>query len=293
MPAQIQDPNWGFDSEEKKLVDKRAHLREHFLSLKPEEELRGWDDMWQQEITPWDRNQPNPALVETLQKHAPLFSDPLKSENKQFRKKVLVPGCGRGYDVLLFSSYGFDAYGLDASPTAIQEARKLHADQAKDQRYPAQHVQLGRGEAKFIVADFFSNNFLTETHGTSPSDRTFDLIYDYTFLCALPPSFRPKWANRMSQLLSPTGRLICMEYPLGKDPKTGGPPHGLEHELYEQLFANPGREVEYNDSGHVCEDRSGAKSDDALVRVEDFRPDKVFEEQRGSLRVSIWQHWES
>lgn len=137
-----------------------------------------------------------------------------------------MPGCGRGYDVLLFASYGFNAVGLDISPTATEEAKKTQADQDLEQKYPVKHVKEGRGEARFITADFFMDNFLSETHGSSESDRKFDLIYDYTFLCALPPALRPKWATRMSTLLSPTGRLICMEYPLGKDPKTGGPPHG-------------------------------------------------------------------
>lgn len=58
----------------------------------------------------------------------------------------------------------------------------------------------------------------------------------------------------MSALLSPSGRLICMEYPLGKDPKTGGPPHGLESKVYEQLFARPGQEIKYDPERRVIEE---------------------------------------
>lgn len=128
--------------------------------------------------------------------------------------------------MLLFASYGFNAVGLDISPTATEEAKKTQADLNLELKYPVKHAKEGRGEARFITADFFMDSFLSETHGSPEGDRKFDLIYDYTFLCALPPALRPTWAARMSTLLSPEGRLICMEYPLGKDPKTGGPPHG-------------------------------------------------------------------
>lgn len=249
-------------------------------------------------MTPWDRFQPNPALVDALRDRSHIFGPPFEEvDGKKTldRKTALVPGCGRGYDVLLFSSYGFNAVGLDAAPYAKEEALKLQQEQGKDQQYPVQNIQDGRGEVRFITGDFFSDNFLSETHGASGTDRRrdFDLIYDYTFLCALPPELRPKWAARMSKLLAPTGRLICIEYPLGKDPKTGGPPHGLERELYEQLFAKPGEEVRYNDSGHVCEDRSGDKTASALVKVEDWQPPRIFDDQKGQIMVSVWKHWRS
>ena len=94
----------------------------------------------------------------------------------------------------------------------------------------------------------------------------------------------------MSELLSPSGRLICMEYPLGKSPKLGGPPHGVESELYEQLLAKPGQEVNYNLSGSVCEDRSGDKTDNALVKTEHWTPERTFEGQEKQLKVSVWKH---
>ena len=196
--------------------------------------------------------------MDALRDKPQIFGSPFKDvDGTKTRKRVLVPGCGRGYDVLLFSSYGFNAVGLDISPTATEEALKVQADQGREQQYPVKNIQDGRGEARFITADYFMDNFLSETHGSPSSDRKFDLIYDYTFLCALPPALRPKWAARMSELLSPTGSLICMEFPLGKSPKLGGPPHGLEPELYEQLLAKPGEEVNYNLTGSVVEDRSG------------------------------------
>ena len=100
--------DWGFD---RRVMDEREKLRQHFLALSPDEQVDGWDTLWEQQLTPWDRNQPNPALVETLETKGYLTESPFKQvEGRRVRKKVLVPGCGGGYDVLLFASYGFDAY---------------------------------------------------------------------------------------------------------------------------------------------------------------------------------------
>ena len=45
-----------------------------------------------------------------------------------------------------------------------------------------------------------------------------------------------------------------MEYPFGKDPKSGGPPHGLKSKVYEQLFARPGQEIKYDSERRVIEE---------------------------------------
>ncbi len=111
----------------------------------------------------------------------------------------------------LLPRYGFDAYGVDGSSTAVAAAENLAQDPTKMQQFPVQNSQAGRGSAKVLEGDFFSNRWLEKT-GISQLDGPFDLIYDYTFLCALPPSLRPRWAARMSELLAPDGTLICLEW---------------------------------------------------------------------------------
>jgi hypothetical protein len=36
---------------------------------------------------------------------------------------TLISQCGQGYDVLLLSAFGYDAYGLDSSSAALDGAR--------------------------------------------------------------------------------------------------------------------------------------------------------------------------
>lgn len=157
-----------------------------------------------------------------------------------------------------------------------------------DEIYAANDPAVGRGETKFILSDFFKDEFFPETNGGG-----FDLIFDYTFLCALPPELRPPWAKRMSELLAPAGRLVCLEWPLGKDPKEGGPPHGLTSNLYAQLFLRPGEDVKYAETGVVAADPSVEKSDNALVRVAHYMPERTHEAGKNMDYVSIWEHWKA
>ncbi|KAE8150625.1 hypothetical protein BDV25DRAFT_129389 [Aspergillus avenaceus] len=73
--------------------------------------------------------------------------------------------------------------------------------------------------------DFFSSGW--ERHVSCNENARFDLIYDYTFLCALHPQMRPQWATRMAQILTHDGLLVCLEFPMYKDPTLPGPPWGL------------------------------------------------------------------
>ncbi|KAI7539295.1 hypothetical protein KC331_g9840 [Hortaea werneckii] len=311
-------------------VDVRERLRQHFDALPPEKQAGGWNAMWEQNVTPWDRGEPSPALVDTLQHKLPQIeasSSQDTSSNKAHtqrptrRKKALVPGCGRGYDVLLLAAYGYDAYGLDTSTLAIQGAQELARSPDRATKYPSTNPSgTGPGTATFLEADFFSDDFLAHTHPSNtttnnqtpttgpeqPAEpKTFDLIYDYTFLCALPPALRPAWSKRMSQLLSPLGGiLICLEFPLEKPPSSGGPPHGLTRELYEQLLNRPGKGVEYTrplseegaqgggggGGGYVIEDRTTEMPRDALVKVERWKAERTHEVGRDMDFVSVWKH---
>lgn len=244
-----------------------------------------WDTLWQQKTTPWDRSIPNPALIDALHEKSSILSPSSPSETTR-RKKALVPGCGRGYDVLLFASHGYDAYGLDISATAVEACKQLDSEQGNDDaKYPLKDTTTTRGARNFLVVDFFRDDLSSYTNGEG-----FDVIYDYTFLCAIPPELRPQWSKRMSDLLAPNGSLICCESPLAKPPKAGGPPHGLSSELYVQLFKQPGREVSYAENGHVAPDERSLDQSTGLLRVAHWSPARTHEVGRGSDMMSIWKH---
>jgi SAM-dependent methyltransferase len=135
---------------------------------------------------------------------------------------VLVPGCGRGYDVAAFALAGAPrVLGLELAPGAVAAA--------------AAHVRgalgAGAGAAEVRQGDFFAFDAAAAGAGSG-----FSLGYDYTFLCALHPSMRRGWAAAWSRLLAPGGRLVALVFPVGKAEAEGGPPWGVSPELYVDLL---------------------------------------------------------
>ncbi|KAL1407227.1 hypothetical protein Q8F55_006644 [Vanrija albida] len=165
-----------------------------------------WEDKWANNTTPWDQAHSHPALIKLLDSGE--GGVPAKG-------RAFVPGCGLGYDVDTFARRGLDSTGLDIAATGVAAANKWLAEQPP--RANAATVELG---------DFF----------TYDPGHKFDVIYDYTFLCALPPAMRTKWAESMARLAKadPSARLITQQYPLNGDPV--GPPFPLSVEIYDDLL---------------------------------------------------------
>jgi SAM-dependent methyltransferase len=146
-----------------------------------------WSSLYKDGFHPWDREGPSLALADLLAQRTdlvPLAQDhdqrgnPVRDESGSVvRRTALVPGCGRGHDVLLLSSFGYDVVGLDYSPDAVRMAQENQAAAEKNGLYkPVEGLE--RGQVKWLVGDFFSQDVLAGL-GTGGSG-TFDLIYDYT-----------------------------------------------------------------------------------------------------------------
>lgn len=148
-----------------------------FAGQPPEEQGSRWIKLWDQNVTPWDRGQPSPALMDLLQEKMDLVGQSWVIDHAQGkrRKRALVPGCGRGYDVLLLSAFGYDAYGLDLSETGIKAAKEYEKLHGGDDVYKARG-DVEKSMVTWVVGDFFKDEFLKEIGG----DGSFDLLYDYT-----------------------------------------------------------------------------------------------------------------
>ncbi|KAL5199884.1 hypothetical protein ABZP36_021087 [Zizania latifolia] len=138
----------------------------------------GWDKSWEAGITPWDLGKPTP-IVEHLVKSGTLP-----------KGRALVPGCGTGYDVVALASPDRFVVGLDVSSVAVEKAKQWSSSLPNADYFA------------FVADDFFK---------WKPSEQ-FDLIFDYTFFCALDPSLRLAWAETVSGLLKPDGELITLIY---------------------------------------------------------------------------------
>jgi len=122
--------------------------------------------------------------------------------------RVLIPGCGSGYEVKAFYEAGYDVTAIDFSPAAVDQAKNV----------------LGALAEKIILGDFFTHDF---------GQDYFHFIYERTFLCSMPPSRWPDYTNRMAALLSPGGKLIGLFF-YGE--QQSGPPYPLTEKQADQLF---------------------------------------------------------
>ena len=170
------------DTAQQSITVARRQLQSHFSHFSEDRYGDGWSKLWDQgDFLPWDRGFPSPALDETLAKRHDLIGNALKEvDGRQVRKRALVPGCGRGVDVLLLESFGYHAVGLEISEAAVTACEKYAKEHGSE--YPTRDKDVGRGTATFVHGDFYQDDWL-EKIGI-PGEK-FDLVYDYT---VRPPS---------------------------------------------------------------------------------------------------------
>lgn len=156
-----------------------------------------WNTRYENSRTPWDLGGVPAALTRHLAAHP------------GHGARVLIPGCGSGYEVRAFAEAGYDVTAVDFSPPAVERARALVGPRLAD---------------TVIEGDFFKHEF---------AGAPFDLVYERTFLCALPPDRWREIVRRTAVLLKPGGTLVGI-YFFGE--KDDGPPFGLEAQEPATLF---------------------------------------------------------
>lgn len=155
-----------------------------------------WGQRYQQANTPWDMGQVSPPLTAFLQNW----------QNRQSR--ILIPGAGRAHEAAWLWENGYDqVWVAEVAEEPLQ---------ALEQRVP------GFPAERLLHQDFF------DLRGQ------YDLILEQTFFCALPPDWRPRYAQKMAELLPRGGHLagVLFSFPLSED----GPPFGGSREEYLQYF---------------------------------------------------------
>ncbi|PWN23218.1 thiol methyltransferase 1 [Microstroma glucosiphilum] len=178
-----------------------------------------WSAAWTAKQTPWDSGGiPQPSLVSFMEDVEE--GKALRQDSQ--RKRVLIPGCGTGYDVEYFARLGFkEARGADIAPEATQAAQAwVDSLSPRPERYDRIHLE--------------SMDYLALADARIEAESQYDLIYDYTFFCALPPSLRAKWAKaHANNLKAGEGMLITLCFPMQGD-RPGGPPYSVSPELYRE-----------------------------------------------------------
>ncbi|MCA9581278.1 MAG: methyltransferase domain-containing protein [Myxococcales bacterium] len=184
-----------------------------------------WKQAWEEGRTPWDIGQSPPALLELVR------------EGNLPRGRAVVPGCGSGYDVLALAGDGRHVTGFDLAPLAAVRFEELRAKEG---------VDPDRAEVR--IGDFL----LWE-----PPEAV-DLVWDYTFLCALAPNQRRSWAERMASVVRSGGELITLIFPTS--PLHGDadrPPYVIDADLVRRLLGDDFSEKEVRPVLHSAAGRGG------------------------------------
>jgi SAM-dependent methyltransferase len=125
-----------------------------------------WDTRYRGGVTPWDAGGVPPQLTRWLKRHP--------------KARVLVPGCGAGYEVRAFAEHGHDVTAIEFSEAALEAAQR----------------ELGPLAERVRQADFFSL-----------AAAPYDVVYERAFLCALPRRTWQRGAACTAALVRPGGEL--------------------------------------------------------------------------------------
>ena len=134
-------------------------------------------------------------------------STPIKEYIDQLENKdisILIPGAGNAYEAAYLFEQGFtDVTILDIAQEPLDNFRKKLPD------FPGN---------KIVQEDFFTHN------------GSYDLIIEQTFFCALDPSLRVNYINKMKDLLKDNGKLAGLLFDFRLDDI--GPPFGGSEDAY-------------------------------------------------------------
>lgn len=170
--------------------------------------MTDWNSCYSSGETPWERGRATPVLADVMARHGGVFHG-----------RVLVPGCGLGHDARWLAERGMKVTGADIAPLAIEKAKALDAEKRVD----------------FRLVDLFA----------LPDDmlESFDLVWEHTCLCALPPDMRERYVTGVKSALKSDGMVAGVFY-MNPDLDAGeeGPPFGISVEELEGLWRGGGFE---------------------------------------------------
>lgn len=155
-----------------------------------------WNARYEKNETGWDIGNSSSPLK--------LIIDSIENKNSA----ILIPGAGNAYEADYLLEKNFNNITiLDIAPKVIQKLK------IKYQNVPG---------IKIVEEDFFTHN------------NKYDIILEQTFFCAISPTLRINYVNKMYELLNERGLLTGI---LFNKEFVGGPPFSGNIVEYENLFS--------------------------------------------------------
>jgi SAM-dependent methyltransferase len=166
-------------------------------------------DFWQERFAagnlPWDRGGPNPQL-----------SAWLAAGELAPGSRIIVPGCGQGWEVDALAAAGMTVTALDYTPGAIAMCRA--------------RLEQSHHRAELVEAN------VLHWQPTAPVDA----VFEQTCLCALHPDYWTHYAAQLHGWLKPGGKLLAlfMQLPAAGSAEgfVQGPPYHCDINAMRALF---------------------------------------------------------
>lgn len=165
-----------------------------------------WQERFASGAIPWDRGQPNQQLLHWI-------ADGTLAPGS----RVIVPGCGQGWEVGALAAAGMAATGIDFAPGALALCRQVLEREGK--------------QAELVDADVLH---------WQPGIPV-DAVFEQTCLCALYPDYWTRYAAQLHAWLRPGGKLLAlfMQVPPKEDAPPGtidGPPYHCDITAMRAIF---------------------------------------------------------
>jgi len=154
-----------------------------------------WEYKYRNESTDWDMGEVSPPIK--------AYIDQL--ENKDLR--ILIPGAGFAHEAEYLLEKGFTQITvIDISSILIAHLKEKFK---------------GNDRITLIEGDFFEHK------------GEYDLIIEQTFFCTLYPKHRPRYVQKVKELMAEGGKLVGLLFDRDFD---SGPPFGGFKKDYIELF---------------------------------------------------------
>lgn len=154
-----------------------------------------WSSKYEASNTGWDTG----SITTPLKEYIDQLTD------KSIR--ILIPGCGNGYEAEYLHNLGFNVTVLDLSKIPLNNLKR------RCPSFP---------DTQLIQGDFFE------------FDGEYELIIEQTFFSALNPSLRNNYAEKMHSILQPEGKLVGLLFNI--DLYKDHPPFGGNIVEYRPIF---------------------------------------------------------